>query len=68
MSNKLFKKCLNYVIITTENLILFFFFVQELYGLSSKKGVVLVLHGASGLPKELVEVRLYIHLCIYISI
>ncbi|KAF2317510.1 hypothetical protein GH714_023711 [Hevea brasiliensis] len=29
--------------------------LQDLHDLSSKKGVVLVLHGASGLPKELVK-------------
>lgn len=29
--------------------------LKELYDLSSKKGVYLVLHGASGLPKELLE-------------
>lgn len=32
-------------------------FVQDLHVLSSKKGVHLVLHGASGLPRELVKVH-----------
>ena len=31
-------------------------YVQDLYSLSSKKGVYLVLHGASGVPQELVKV------------
>ncbi|EOY21356.1 Ketose-bisphosphate aldolase class-II family protein isoform 5 [Theobroma cacao] len=38
-----------------EVLSLTFLFVQDLYALSSKKGVFLVLHGASGLSKELVK-------------
>lgn len=35
-----------------------FILFQDLYNLSSKKGVYLVLHGASGLGKDIIEVKM----------